>query len=92
MSITIERPGRISRLVAAVAASALSVGGLSLAAAPAEAAQTGNATGGTATWGLSTYLNSANPGRPNPLASAYGAPSTFDATSRLSTLPDASAR
>ncbi len=45
----------------------------------------GNVTGGTASWGLSTYLNSANPGRPNPLASAYVLPSTFDASSRIST-------
>ena len=40
---------------------------------------------GTASWGISTYLNSANFGRPNPLATAYIAPSTFDATSRIST-------
>lgn len=40
---------------------------------------------GSAAWGLSTYLNSANPGRPNPLPSAYVAPASFDATSRLTT-------
>ena len=40
---------------------------------------------GSAVWGLSTYLNSANPGRPNPLASAYVAPAAFDAASRLTT-------
>ncbi|MFB9314592.1 hypothetical protein, partial [Nocardioides plantarum] len=40
---------------------------------------------GTATWGTSDYLASANPGRPNPLPTAYAAPSTFDETTRLST-------
>ncbi|CAN5338218.1 hypothetical protein BH11ACT5_BH11ACT5_08460 [soil metagenome] len=44
----------------------------------------GNVTGGTAAWGLSAYLNSFNPGRPNPLASAYTAPASFDASTLLS--------
>lgn len=39
---------------------------------------------GTAVWGLSTYLNSATGGRPNPSASNYVAPASFDAVSRLS--------
>jgi hypothetical protein len=38
-----------------------------------------------AAWGLSTYLNSANFGRPNPSAANYGAPTTFDASTRVTT-------
>ncbi len=39
---------------------------------------------GTATWGISTYLNAGNFGRPSPLTSAYIAPATYNATTKLS--------
>jgi len=40
---------------------------------------------GSAAWGISTYLNGAAGGRPNPLASAYVSPASFDSVSRVST-------
>ena len=43
---------------------------------------------GTASWGISSYLNVGSPGRPGPYSAGYVAPSTFDATSRLSTWGD----
>ena len=41
-----------------------------------------------ASWGISGYLNSPNVGRPNPAPTAYTAPATFDAATRLSTWGD----
>ena len=38
-----------------------------------------------AAWGLSTYLNAGTFGRPSPLVAQYGAPTTLDATTRVST-------
>ena len=43
-----------------------------------------------AAWGLSNYLNSANFGRPNPSPTNYGAPATFNATTRISTWAEGS--
>ena len=75
---------RARTLVASLVTALLVVGGLSLAPTAAVAA-VGDISGGTLTWGTSSYLNSGTPGRPGPLASGYGLPSTFDATTRLST-------
>lgn len=84
MSITIARPQRTRRIAAGIVTTALVGAGVAFAT-PAQAVSGGSATAGTATWGLSTYLNSANQGRPNPLASGYAGGATFDSTSRLST-------
>jgi hypothetical protein len=81
---TASRPSRLSRWTATLIAGALVVLGSVVATSPATAA-TGDVTGGSATWGISTYLNAGNPGRPAPAGAEYGAPATFDATSRLST-------
>lgn len=91
MSITLartlrtDRPHRVRRVLVGVVSTAVATAGLAVAGTPAQAAPTGTVTAGTATWGLSTYLNSATGGRPNPLATAYTAPSTFDDTLKLST-------
>lgn len=81
MSIARPRVAAAALAAATVLASTVTV----LLPAPAHAATTGSVASGTATWGISRYVNSPNPGRPNPLASAYAAPSTFDAASQLST-------
>jgi hypothetical protein len=83
-------PVRTRRPVAALLTGVLAVASLTVAlvattAAPAQALPTGGVAGGTATWGISTYINSANPGRPNPRPESYALPSTFDAATRFST-------
>jgi len=73
-------------LLATLLTALLLVGGVT---APAAAA-TGDVTGGSASWGISTYLNAGNFGRPSPLVSAYTAPATYDATSKLTSWGNAS--
>ena len=81
---TVRKRGRLARSLAVTVA----LVGTSVALLPAPSAQavvTGTTTGGSAAWGISGYINSANPGRPNPYPAGYVAPATFDATSRVST-------
>ncbi len=81
-----------SRRRHALSATAALVGGLlaAMPAQPAAAATTGTVSTGTLSWGISTYINSANPGRPNPRPESYVAPATFDAATRISTFGTAS--
>ncbi|MBO1900637.1 Ig-like domain repeat protein [Leucobacter weissii] len=77
-----------SAWLATITAALLAVSGAAIAPTAAladEPSTIRTATDGSASWGLSTYLNSANPGRPNPSPANYTAPAAFDATSRIST-------
>ena len=80
---------RFTSLLATGTAALLALSGIALAPAAAHADDVAelstSVTGGTADWGISAYLNAAAGGRPNPLPSAYVAPASFDATSRIST-------
>ena len=79
---TATRPSRLRRFAAVLVSGVLVVLGSVVAISPAAAA-TGDVTGGSATWGISTYLNAGNFGRPSPLTSAYLAPASYDATTKL---------
>lgn len=88
MTTTRTRLGRrVPGISAVVVAGALALGALVGFAPAASAEQTGGpiAGSGVATWGVSDYLNAGTFGRPSPWADGYTAPSTYDATSKLST-------
>jgi len=82
--VRIDRPRRARRVLVGLVSTAVAAGGISLAAAPAQAAPTGTVSNGTATWAFNTQYSTAQPGMPKPLASAYGAPATYDDSTKAS--------